>query len=74
MEWGKSRFTVLHMENNTVINKQLYKNKLGLCTHNCKPTFVPLCVMRVTVRREKYGSFILNENLYDIFHETSPHW
>ncbi|KAF6088280.1 hypothetical protein HJG60_008136 [Phyllostomus discolor] len=27
---GKSRFTVVHMQNTTIINKQQHKNKLGL--------------------------------------------
>ena len=28
-EWGKSRFTVVHMESNILMNKY---------SHNCKPT------------------------------------
>ena len=41
--WGKSRFTVVCMENNIIINKK-YKNKLCvLHSHNCKPPFAPSC-------------------------------
>lgn len=33
--WGKSSFTVVHMVNNTIINKY-YKNKLFSHIHACK--------------------------------------
>lgn len=36
-----SRFIAVCVENNTVINKQQYKNEL-CCTYNYKPTSVPL--------------------------------
>ena len=38
--WGKGRFTVVHVENNKIINKEGCKNELCVShTHNCKPTF-----------------------------------
>ena len=40
--WGKSRFTVVHMENN-VINKN--NTRINSCTYNCKPTFAPSCIL-----------------------------
>ena len=40
-EWGKSRFTVVHKENNTIINN---KNiRINCFSYNCKPTFAPSC-------------------------------
>ena len=44
IEWGKRRFTVVHMENNTITNKQWEKNKL-LHTYNCKLTHPTPCSM-----------------------------
>ena len=42
---GKSKFTVIRMENNTIINKYFKKNKFCISlTHNCKPTFAPSCI------------------------------
>ena len=40
---GKSRFTVVYMENNTIINNINNNTKLNCisCTHNCKRTFAP---------------------------------
>ena len=35
--WGKTRFIVVHMENNTRVN-------CASCTHNCKPIFAPFCI------------------------------
>ena len=40
--WGKSRFTVVHMENN-VINKN--NTRINSCTYNCKPTFAQSCIL-----------------------------
>ena len=40
--WGKSRFTVVHMENNTIINNNTRINSV-LRTHNYKPTFSLPC-------------------------------
>ena len=37
---GKSRFTVVHMENNTIINKSYYKNKL-FCILTCVNLLLP---------------------------------
>ena len=39
---GKSKFTVVHIENNAILNNE-HKNKLCVShTHYCKPTFAPL--------------------------------
>ena len=40
--WGKSRFKVVHMKNNTIINNT--RINCVSHTHNYKPTFVPPCV------------------------------
>ena len=45
--WGKSRFTVVCMENSTIINKQWCKNKL-VWTQNCKPTFAQPCILYIS--------------------------
>ena len=43
--WGQSRFTALPMENNTIIDKYYYKNKLCVSrTHNCKPPLALLWI------------------------------
>ena len=39
--WGKSRFTVVHIESNTINNHT--RINCVLCTHNCKPTFATPC-------------------------------
>ena len=39
MRWGKNRFTVFHMENNTIINKNNTTINSVLHSHNFKPTF-----------------------------------
>ena len=44
MRWGKSSFTFFHMENNTIIMNNNTRINCVSCTHNCKPTFAPLCM------------------------------
>ena len=41
--WGKSRVTVVCMENNTIINNNTRINTIS-CTHNCKCTLASTCI------------------------------
>ena len=47
----QGRFTVVHMENNTITNNK-YKNKLrvSVCTHKHTPTSAPPCTYTYTVK------------------------
>lgn len=40
---GKSRFTVVRMENNTLLNSDTIIKSV-LCSYNCKLTFAPPCI------------------------------
>lgn len=40
-DWGK-RFTVVHLENNTIISKN---ERISSFTYTCKPTFATWCII-----------------------------
>ena len=42
--WIQSRFTVVHMENTTIINNTTRMNCI-LCIHNYKPILAPPCIL-----------------------------
>lgn len=46
--WSKSGLTAVYIENDTIIHKYYYKIKL-LCTHICKPAFVPPCMINLSL-------------------------